>query len=73
MLDALGHLGYVCIAVGLVLLALRIRQGFLARFAGEIIWTGIGLDLGMTSIWAWGFVFCAIDLYGWFSWKEEAA
>jgi hypothetical protein len=63
--DHVGHVGYVLLAVGMWSLASgRARLGWPFRFAGELVWVGIGFWLGMSSIWAWGLLFLCIDLKG---------
>ena len=71
MLDALGHLGYVFLFLGIGLLAVKERSGFIFRLIGEGIWIVVGFALGMSSIVVWGFVFCAIDVWGYRKWKES--
>jgi hypothetical protein len=46
------------------LLSQHERFGWVCRFLGELIWVAIGIYLGMTSIWIWGFIFMLIDLRG---------
>jgi hypothetical protein len=69
--DLLGHVGYALITVGMYFLAKREKLGWVFRFTGEAIWVAVGLMLGMSSIWAWGFLFLGIDCYGYRKWVKE--
>jgi hypothetical protein len=69
-LDVWGHMGYVLIASGMAFLAAKNRLGWVLRFLGESIWIGVGVALGMSSIWFWGFVFLLIDLNGYWRWSN---
>jgi hypothetical protein len=71
MLDAIGHVGYISIFIGLVLLNYKNKYGWMARLLGEALWIGIGFGLGMTSIWIWGIIFVCVDINGWRKWNSE--
>ncbi len=71
MIDAVGHVGYMILVTGLLLVGRNITIGWFIRFIGEMIWVGIGLVMGMTSIWIWGLVFAAIDFYTWRKWNAR--
>lgn len=72
LLDALGHVFYIFIFAGILLLARKKTIGWLARFVGEVGWLGLGVALDMTSVWMWGCVFVCMDLYGFYSWRKHA-
>ena len=72
-LDIAGHFGYAFIALGMFLIAQKSAWGFALRFTGEVIWLGVGLALGMSSIWTWGILFLFIDGYGFIKWRRENA
>ena len=72
-LDLAGHLGYAFIALGMYFIAQKSAWGFALRFTGETIWLGVGLALGMSSIWTWGILFLFIDGYGFIKWRRENA
>lgn len=63
--DVVGHIGYVLIGGGHLLLATGYSPevGWPLRLAGELVWTGIGLHLRLSSVWAWGLGFAALDLW----------
>lgn len=71
MLDIIGHIGYLFLMLGQILLTQKSVWGWAARFIGEVTWIVIGFFLGMTSIWSWGILFAIIDLRGFFKWKKE--
>ena len=71
MTDLLGHIGYLFVALGIFFLGQHNKIGWLLRFVGEAVWIVIGFAIGMTSIWVWGFVFCALDLRGYYVWKQR--
>lgn len=62
--DAVGHVGYVFLVAGTWLLSSRPRLGWALRATGTTVWLGIGVWLGMASLWLWGAVFLAVDLKG---------
>ena len=65
--DIAGHVGYVLIAIGMLLLARGRASGWIWRFAGELVWLAIGLYLDMTSMYLWGAAFLGIDAIGFVS------
>lgn len=69
MIDLLGHLGYALVFAGGILLARKNRAGWLLRVAGGLVWTAIGITMGMSSIWVWGLLFLALDSKGYMSWR----
>lgn len=70
ILDLCGHFFYALLALGMVLLARKSRWGWVLRFAGEIGWIAIGLEMGMSSMWTWGALFLVMDVYGYVNWRE---
>ena len=71
MADIAGHFGYFFIVVGMWLLTQKSYWGFAFRLVGETIWAVVGLCIGLTSIWAWGGVFMALDIRGIIKWRRE--
>lgn len=69
--DFFGHWFYFFLFVGMLLLQTKDYRGWAFRFAGELGWIGIGFVMGMSSIWAWGFAFLAVDVLGYFKWQKE--
>lgn len=72
-LDIFGHIGYVLIGGGMILLSRKNILGWVCRFIGEAMWIYIGWEVGLTSIWFWGIVFVIIDAVGFFSWRKKSA
>jgi nicotinamide riboside transporter PnuC len=70
--DLWGHIGYIAIVLGMIGLVRKKIWGWAARFIGEVIWLGIGISIGYTSIIFWGTLFLAIDGYGFYQWKKAA-
>ncbi len=70
--DLFGHLAYVGLVLGHVLVARKQRVGFLARALGGLCWAVLGIHLGLSSIVIWSLVFVGIDLYGWRRWTAQA-
>lgn len=71
MTDAVGHLGYALILIGLVLIGQGSKAGWIFRFIGGLTWVVIGFAIGMTSIWVWGLVFATLDYYNYTKWNNE--
>lgn len=69
--NLLGHLGYICIVIGMIFLARKSAMGWLFRMAGDLLWTIIGVMLSMSSIWFWCSVFLVLDAYGYWHWKKK--
>jgi nicotinamide riboside transporter PnuC len=70
MLDFLGHVGYVLILAGMVLISRRSAVGWFLRLLGEVTWLGIGVAMDMSSMVVWGAVFTALDGYSWVTWTR---
>jgi hypothetical protein len=60
--DALGHIGYVLLFIGMTMIAANRPIGWALRLAGEAIWIGISAYLGLTSGVLWGLAFAYIDI-----------
>lgn len=74
MIDILGHIAYLFVMTGTFLLHPkfdRVTLGWTLRGVGDAGWVGLGISMGMTSIWIWGSVFVAIDLAGYTSAKLQ--
>jgi hypothetical protein len=69
VVDVLGHIGYLFLALGMLLLARRNVLGWACRAVGELIWLFIGFEMQMSSMWVWGVIFIAIEIHGFRSWK----
>jgi hypothetical protein len=67
--DLLGHLSYVFICSGVVLLGHKNRLGWILRAIGAVGWIIVGFQVGMSSIWAWSIVFLIMDMSNYFKWK----
>lgn len=70
MLDVIGHIGYLIIFIGLILLGYKKRSGWLFRFVGDTVVIYLGIVLHLTSIWMWGIVFGVIDLTNFYKWTK---
>ncbi len=69
--NILGHIGYIFLLSGMILLARKKIIGWLLRMSGDILWLIVGFLLGMSSIWFWVIIFLCLDIYGYFSWKKK--
>lgn len=70
--DVLGHIFYLFLFVGMLLLQSKDYLGWVYRFVGEAGWIGIGFYLGMSSICVWGFAFLVVDVLGYYKWQRDA-
>lgn len=70
MIDFTGHIGYLFILVGMVLISKKNIYGWLFRFVGETIWMVLGFYLELSSVVFWGMIFMVIDIYGFKKWKN---
>ena len=68
-LDILGHVFYIWLVAGQILVARKSKWGFLFRAAGGLGWFALGVAMGMTSIWIWSMIFSSIDMYGFWKWR----
>lgn len=71
MIDLLGHVFYLCLFLGMYLLAKKKKVGWFFRFVGELGWTSLGLALGLSSIVIWGIIFMVIDAFGYYHWRKH--
>ena len=69
--DFFGHFFYFFLFIGMMLIQAKDYRGWAFRFTGEAGWIGIGLVMGMSSIWLWGFAFLTVDVLGYFKWQKE--
>ena len=71
-LDIIGHISYVWVAIGMLLIALkRPVAGFAFRLVGELGWLALGILMSMTSIWFWEIIFIAVDIIGMIIWTRN--
>ena len=70
-IDILGHIATLWLVTGTSMLSMKNRLGWLVRAVGQVLWILIGAIMGMTSIWIWGLVFVAMDIWGYFKWKKN--
>jgi hypothetical protein len=70
ILDGLGHLFYLLIFLGMVMISKKHEVGWLLRLAGETGWAVLGLYMGLTSIWIWAVPFIYIDTKGYLLWRK---
>lgn len=61
-LDLLGHLGYVLVFGGQLLISRGRPAGWGLRVAGDLLWICLGFPLGMLSISIWGTLFLVVDI-----------
>lgn len=73
MTDALGHVFYGSLFLGQYLLTRKSKWGWVLRCVGDVGWTVIGMHLGLTCIWMWGFAFLANDIKGYLDWTHAKA
>ena len=64
MVDVIGHCAYAILALGTALLGTWPRIGWTLRLVGSLTWAGLGIALGLSSIWFWEGIFVAVDLWG---------
>ena len=70
MIDLIVHVCYLFLFAGMVLIRRRNKIGWVLWFLGEFGWVLIGIKLGLTSVWVWGILFCAIDLNALKKWNS---
>jgi len=67
--DTYGHLFYIFILIGTILLTKKKKYGWITRVVGDVGWVGIGYFIGMWSIVFWSGVFALNDFRGYLIWK----
>lgn len=70
-IDVSGHLSYLLIVLGTFMVGRKNKWGWVLRALGETGWLTLGFILGLSSIWAWGFVFLCIEAYNFWKWHYE--
>lgn len=68
--DAWGHLAYLLLGAGSLLLAWEMRLGWAVYVSGDLIWAYIGWRMGMSSIYLWSVAFASIRVYGLVAWSS---
>lgn len=71
MIDLLGYVAYTFIFFGSYLIAKKKSVGWLYRILGNVMWVGLGLALGLTSIVVAEVIFIALDSYGFKQWRKD--
>lgn len=69
--DIYGHLGYIIIAVGSLLIANQQAEGYFFHLAAAAIWIHIGVKLRMSSLWFWEAVCIVTAIYGYLNWTDR--
>lgn len=72
-LDALGHLGYLMLIGGQVLIGRHHVSGWIARWFGSALWLWLGTKLDLNSVVVWSAIFLAVDVYGSWRWRRVEA
>ncbi|MCI0562657.1 MAG: hypothetical protein MN733_29610 [Nitrososphaera sp.] len=71
MIDIWGHVGYLSMFIGMVMISTKNANGWLLRLCGEFVWVVLGFVLGFTSLWTWGLLFMGVDISAWHLWKRN--
>lgn len=69
--DFLGHLFYITILTGTILVGNKNKVGWLFRIAGDIGWIIVGWYIGMTSIVVWSSIFTVNELRNYLRWRLD--
>ncbi len=70
--DALGHVGYGLYGAGNLLIANQNALGYIFVLVAASLWTGIGLKIGMTSVWIWEILCIGTAVYGYWNWTHQS-
>lgn len=71
MIDFLGHIGYIIVVLGVWQITRQKRIGWVIHGFGSLFWMGLGLLMGMSSIFLWSIVFLVLDVVGFYRWKAK--
>ncbi len=71
MTDLVGHVFYLFLVIGLIMVGRGVSAGWALRLIGSAGWAVIGFVIGMSSIWLWSLVFVGVDLYNWNKWRND--
>jgi len=69
--DVAGHISFLFIAAGMVLLGRRNPLGFLSQALGSAVWIVVGYFLGLSSIFFWNILFLIIAVNGYYNLKRQ--
>ncbi len=69
--DFIGHIGYMAIVAGTVMIARKDIRGWWPRMVGDVLVAVMGVMLAVSSIWLWASVFVLFDIYGYCNWRRE--
>ena len=67
--DLFGHIFYIFILIGTILLTKKNKNGWLCRIIGDIGWVIVGYFLGLSSIIFWSSIFALNEIKGYLTWK----
>lgn len=70
MIDLLGHVAYLFLMTGTYLVGRNNGIGWGVRAVGDVVWMGLGVAMGLSSIWLWSGVFLMIDISAWSKWRR---
>jgi len=69
--DIAGHIAYVFIMLGIVLIGRGNKIGMLSQLVGCIIWVGAGIALKLSSVIIWNIIIGLTCLHSYRNWKRE--
>ncbi len=70
-IDAVGHVAYFLIFVGVLLVGRKLPSGWLLYIAGDLLWLYLGWEMHYTSIMLWQAIFLVQALYNWNLWRKD--
>lgn len=71
MIDVLGHIGYILLVTGTILISCNRTSGWLFRLVGSLVWIVLGFHLRLSSVVFWGIVFAGIEARGFITWRRR--
>ncbi len=69
--DIAGHIAYVFIMLGILLIGRGNRVGMLSQLVGCAIWVGAGIALELSSVIIWNIIIGLVCIHSYRNWKKE--
>jgi hypothetical protein len=72
IIDLLGHVSYMLVFVGTLLVANKKASGWLVKMLGGLLWAVVGATyLKLSSVFLWEGLYFLVCLHAYLKWRRE--